>query len=139
MNATDKNLIQLRRFSEWQLSVDDDGPVVYRDLALVLKAITEATSRSIGGLHLLSDDGPRPFWQRVLGASRYVRTHLTLEWSPDGARLSFSDENNSEHRVLRDLTGGDDEVISLDRALQLIEYAIAHDALPSDTRFRYVR
>ena len=89
----------LTQYNAWRLEVNDSASVV-TSISELRRKIANASSLSEGRIWLAADAGPRPIWQRVLGAKRYVELFFSIEWCAEYASLIFHDENASEHRVI---------------------------------------
>jgi len=87
------------QYSAWRLEVNDVGSVV-TSLDDLRYQIDVAASLSQGRIWVDADAGPRPLWQRLLGAKRYVEFFFSIEWFADYACLIFHHEDASEYRAL---------------------------------------
>ena len=83
----------------WQLE-DNDTETAVDSIAALRDQIAASGSSEGGRLSVSADAGPRPLWQRLLGANRYVEMFFAVEWYQGHAALIFYDENSSEYRAL---------------------------------------
>ena len=83
----------------WQFDCDGETRTL-ATAADVADAVRRCRTVPAGTLWISFDDGPRPWWQRFLGASpRYVSGFATITWSDGFAILMFLDDAWSEFRA----------------------------------------
>lgn len=91
--------MSLLSYRSWILELDDE-PASVASLEDLRARVRAAESLESGRLRLRADAGPRPFWHRLFGASRYSDFFFAVEWFGDYALLIFLDGNASEYRSL---------------------------------------
>lgn len=83
----------------WELEIEGTDNTI-QSLADLQERVAMAAKSSNGRLFLSADAGPRPLWQRILGAKRFVELLFAIEWCEGFATLMFYDENASEYRAI---------------------------------------
>ena len=84
----------------WQIELNDTEEVA-DSVAAVMQILTMAQSIATGRIVISYDNGPRPWWHRLLGSGRrYIAGFVYIQWAEEYANLMFHDENWSEYRAL---------------------------------------
>lgn len=91
--------MSLLSYQSWNLELGAEQTTV-TSLDELRSRVSDAASLESGRLFLCADAGPRPFWQRIFGVSRYSDFLFAIEWFDDYASLIFLDPNASEYRAL---------------------------------------
>lgn len=149
--------LDIRTFLEWQAELNDSQVTIHTAQQLV-DFLNRAESLPSGTLSLSADAGPRPWWERLFGAKRFVVSFFAMDWSQDCASLIFHDENGSEYRVLdldhpvtpddsvrRQIAHGEltphpiDECLTKERAFAGVRYFVSSGQRPEWFDYRYVR
>ena len=142
---------------KWNLELNGESRVL-ATAQEVAEAIEGCRSLDRGGVSLSYDDGPRPLWHRLFGATRYVAGFAAIEWADDVASLIFLDDDWREHRAIdedmpvnasesvrREISHGElrphpaDECISKSRAFQALQEALESGVRPGWLTYRLVR
>lgn len=143
--------------TEWEIELNEVDSTVSSLKALV-EQLALAERLPQGRLALSADAGPRPLWQRILGARRWVDIFFAVEWYGEYASLIFLDENGSEYRALdhvapvspseevrTKIAHGEirphliEECMGKDRAFTAIREFLQSGERPAWLRYRYVR
>lgn len=82
----------------WFLTLNDMN-IPVSSVTAILHEVDKAERLADGRFVVSYDDGPTPWWRRMLGNNRYVSGLFALEWTGNYAKLIFLDENWSEHHV----------------------------------------
>jgi len=91
--------MDIRTTSPWIVESNgvDDMVATMDDVS---RQLSVAEQSAEGSLSICADLGPRPLWQRILGAKRNVISYFMLEWADGYASLIFHDEKWSEFRAI---------------------------------------
>ena len=149
--------MSIASYEIWQLEINGLEHSVGSMQALCSR-IADAESFAKGRLSVTVDAGPRPFWQRFLGAKRFVEIFFAVEWFEDYASLIFYDENASEYRVIdkaepvtataevrSKIAHGEPDALALDecmhkaRAFRAVAEFLQTGARPSWLSYHFVR
>jgi hypothetical protein len=137
--------MDIRTFPRLRLIAGDAGRVSIVALADLLRDLDGLTAADHGDLLVTAEAGPRPWWQRLLGAERYVQICFALRWNGAEADLHFYDIDNSEHRVIDAATpagnffGEDDLPIRKELALRALRDFIATGQRPDYVTYRFAK
>ncbi|MFC1851247.1 hypothetical protein ACFL27_13710 [candidate division CSSED10-310 bacterium] len=83
----------------WFITIGENDEII-DSLDEVRKKVVAAQSLDQGSINLCAAAGPRPWWHRIFGTDRFIRSYFICEWYGDFAAIIFLDEKGSEYRAI---------------------------------------